>query len=50
MQLAVFRLHLGNVDMEVANRVRCKLLFFGFIAFDLRQPADAMPLQAAMQR
>jgi hypothetical protein len=49
VQLAVFRLHFGNVDMKVANRICGKLLFLCLIAFDLRQPADAMPLQAAMQ-
>jgi transposase len=36
-------LHLGNVDMEVANRVSGKLLFLRFVSFDLRQSADAVP-------
>jgi DDE superfamily endonuclease len=30
-------LHLGNVDMEVANRVSGKLLFLRFVSFDLRR-------------
>jgi hypothetical protein len=42
-------LDLGNVDVEVANRVYLELLLGGLVAFDLRQPRDAMSRQAAMQ-
>ena len=49
-QFALCRLHLGNVDVEVADRVGFELLFGGLVAFDIRQPSDAMPLQTPMQR
>jgi hypothetical protein len=35
--------------MEVADRVALELLLGWLIAFDLRQPADAMAHEAAMQ-
>jgi hypothetical protein len=35
--------------MEVADRVALELLLGRLIAFDLRQPADAMAHEAAMQ-
>lgn len=40
---------LGNIDMEVANRVSGKLLSFRLIPFDIWQSADAVPLKTAMQ-
>ena len=47
--IAHFHPPTGNVDVEIANRVSCKLLLLWFIDLNLRQPADAKPLQAAMQ-
>ena len=40
----------GNVDVKKADRVGLKLLLCGLVAFDLRQPTDAVALQAAMKR
>lgn len=40
-------LHLGDVDMEVADRV--VLEFRLIVAFDFGQAADPLALQAAMQ-
>src|ERR1700760_239073 len=36
--------------MKVANRIVDELLSSRLAAFDFRQPVDAMPLQATMQR
>ncbi len=44
-----FRVHLSDVDMEVADRVALELLLGGLVTRHLGQAADAMPLQAAMQ-
>src|SRR5262245_53309288 len=49
LQAAFFRMHLGNVDMEVAKRVLLALLLGGYVACYLRQAADAMALAATMQ-
>ncbi len=43
-------LHFCDVDVEKADWVALKLFLRRFIACDLRQPADAVTLQAAMQR
>jgi hypothetical protein len=48
-QLAFSGLHLGDVDVEVADRVGGKALLLGLVALDLWQAADAMPLKAAVQ-
>ncbi len=48
-QLALSGLHLGNVDMEVADGVRGEALPLGLVALHLGQAADAMPLKAAVQ-
>ena len=42
-------LHFGDVDVEVADRVALELLLGRLVAFDIRQAADAVALQAAMQ-
>jgi hypothetical protein len=42
--------HFGEVDVEEAGRVALELGLRGALAFDLRQAADAVTLQAAMQR
>jgi hypothetical protein len=41
---------LGEVDVEVADRVGGEALPLGLVAPDLGQPADPVPLEAAMQR
>jgi hypothetical protein len=43
-------LHFGNIDVEEADRVAFEALPGRFIAFDVRQAGDAVPLQATMQR
>jgi hypothetical protein len=50
MELAFFRAYLCDVDMEVATGIGRERFLRRFIAFHIRQAADAMPLQAAMQR
>src|SRR5271165_2450279 len=50
VKLSFRRLHLGDVDMEEADRIGLELLLCGFVAFNVRQPADPVSLQAAMQR
>ena len=50
MQLAFRRLHLSDVDMEEADRVALELPLGRLVALDIRQPADAMALQTAVQR
>ena len=43
-------LHLGDVDVEEADRVALKALPLRLVALDVRQAGDAMPLQASVQR
>ncbi len=50
IELALGRLHLCDVDVEVANRIVLELLFGRFVALDVWQSPDAMALQAAVQR
>ena len=51
IELAFGGAHLGQINMEVADRIALELLPSRLAAaFHLRQPADAMPIQAAMQR
>lgn len=42
--------HLGQIDVEVPNRIVFELLPLGLAAFHFGQATDAMPLQTAMQR
>ena len=49
VELALLGPDLGDVDMEVADRVALELAPIGLVAVDLRQPADPMTLKAAMQ-
>lgn len=49
VQLALLGPDLGNVDVEVADRVALEFPLRRFVALDIREPADAMALQAAMQ-
>src|SRR5688572_19602458 len=48
-QLAFFGADFGDVDVEVAEGIGREAFSLGLVAFDLRQPIDAVPLQAAMQ-
>ncbi len=51
IELAFGGAYLGQIDMEVADRIALELLPSRLAAaFHLRQPADAVPLQTAMQR
>lgn len=49
LSFAARRLHLGNIDMEVADRVALEFLPGHLVAFDVRQAGDAIPLKATMQ-
>ena len=42
--------HLGKIDVEEADRVGLELGLGGRLAFDFGQAADAVTLQAAVQR
>ncbi len=48
IELALGGLHLGDIDVEVPDRIGSELLANRLVAFDLRQVADPMALQAAM--
>lgn len=48
VELALRRLNLGDVDMEEINGVSFESLPLWFIALDVRQARDAMPLKASM--
>ena len=50
IKLSFCGLHLGNIQMKVANGVSLETLSLRFVTLDVRQPRDAMPLQAPMQR
>jgi len=43
------RLHLGNVDVEKADRIALELLLWFFFASDLRQSRNTVALKASMQ-
>ena len=49
IELSFRRLHLGDVDVKEADRLALKLFLCRSVAFDVRQSADAMALQAATQ-
>ena len=49
VELAFGGLELGDVDVEIADRISLELFLRGTTAFNLRQSADAMALEAAMQ-
>lgn len=50
VQLAFGGLHLGNIDVKEADRIALEALPLRFVAFDVRQAGDAVPLEATMQR
>lgn len=41
---------LGDVNVEVAERVGLELALYALAVLDVRQPRDAVPLQAAVKR
>ena len=49
MQLALLGPNLGDVDVEVADRIGLEGLLGGLVALDLGEPADAVALEAAVQ-
>ena len=49
IQLSFRRSHLGDVDVEEADRVALELPLRRLVAVHVRQPADAMALETAMQ-
>ena len=48
VELAFLGANLGDIDVEVADRVGLELALVRCVAIDLRQPRDAVALQAAM--
>lgn len=48
IELALGCLHLGNVDVEVADWVALELLLGRLVALNIWQPRDAMTLQTSM--
>lgn len=42
--------YFGDVDVEVANRIGLELTPHALAVLDIREPGDAVPLQAAVQR
>ena len=50
MELAFFGPHFGNVDVEEADRIGFELLLRRLAPLDIRQLADAVALQSAVQR
>ena len=49
IELALRRLHFGDVDVEEADRIGLELALGRSFAFDLRQPRDSMTLEATMK-
>src|ERR1700678_380968 len=49
VELALRGSNLGDVDMEIADRIGLEFAFGGGFAFDLRQPGDPMALQTPMK-
>jgi hypothetical protein len=49
VELALFGAHLSDIDVEEADRIGLELLLRRPVAFDIRQAADAVALQAAVQ-
>lgn len=50
IELAFLGPDLCDVDMEITNGAALERLPLGLVAFDVRQPRSAMPLQTTMQR
>jgi hypothetical protein len=49
MKLASGGLHLGDIDVEEADRVAFELLPGGLVGVDIGKPADTVTLQTAVQ-
>jgi hypothetical protein len=49
IEAALLGVDLGQIDVEVADRVAGEALLGRLVAIDLRQPADSMSYQAAVQ-
>jgi hypothetical protein len=49
IELALRRLHFGDVDVEEADRIGLELALGRSFALDLRQPRDSMTLEATMK-
>jgi hypothetical protein len=49
VELALGGLNLGDVDMKIADRIGLEFSLPRLVAFNLREAADPMPLQTAMQ-
>ena len=49
-KFAFVELHLGNINVEVAERVGFELLLDGLVALDLEEARNVMALQTAVQR
>lgn len=49
VELAFGCAHLGNVNVEVADRIALEPFVARFVAFGLRQPTDAVALQTPVQ-
>ena len=49
MQLALGRAHLGDVDMDITDRIAFERLLGRLVTIDIGQPGDAMPLKTAVQ-
>ena len=49
VELAFRSSHLGEVDMEVADRIGLELALGRLVAFDVGKPRDAVTLQTTMQ-
>jgi hypothetical protein len=46
---ALLGMHLGDVEVEIADRVGLEARALGLVALDVRQASDAMALEAAVQ-
>lgn len=44
-----FRPNLGQIDMEVPDRIALEVRPFGLVACGVGQPGNTMPLEAAVQ-
>lgn len=50
VKLALLGAHLGDIDVEIADRIRLELPAPGPVAVDIGQPGDLVPLQTTMER
>ena len=50
VELAFGSLHLGDIDVEEADRIALEALSLRLVALDVWQAGDAVPLQATVQR